>query len=95
MVAFNEYGQGYFTFEEFYELDVVQKVLKQFVPEQRDKAVNYLFKTYKMHLSSMGTEMRKKHTLNQIKQITFKDNMFQVYYKNGNWYNYTLAGEWY
>lgn len=43
----------------------------------------------------MGTEMRKKHTLNHIKKITFKDNMFQVYYKNGDWYNYTLSGMWY
>ncbi len=95
MIAFDKYGQGYFTFDEFFNLDVVQDLYKKFTPSHADKAVKYLYHAYKNHLDTLGLNERKKYTLTQIKKVIFKNNIFVVYYKNGDYYHYTVGGVFY
>lgn len=95
MIAFNEYGQGYFTFDEFFNLDVVQDLHKKFAPSHADKAVKSLYNAYKNHLNSLGFNERKKYALNQIKKVIFKNNVFVMHYKNNDFYHYTVGGDWY
>lgn len=95
MVAFDKNGQGYFTFDEFYNLDVVQDLHKKFNKSCADKAIKCLYNAYKNHINSLGLNERKRYALSQIKKIIFKNNVFVVHYKNNDFYNYTIGGDWY
>lgn len=58
---------------------------------------NNLLKTYSIHLRSMGEQERKNFQLHNITKVerNFEEKCFQVYFKNGEWFKYTLNHEWY
>lgn len=64
------------------------------LPEQLK---NLLHETHKAHLSMMGSEMRKKHTVEHIKEVKWdsEEKCLKVYFDHGEWYHYSPAGEWY
>lgn len=53
--------------------------------------------TYRAHMRTMGNESRENYTIDQIQKIkrNFNENCFEVYFKNGDWWHYTLNGSWY
>lgn len=53
-------------------------------------------RTYQNHLKSMGLKEREKHTPVQLKEIKWnnRERCLKVYFKNGNWWNYSLNGTW-
>lgn len=56
-----------------------------------------LLETHKRHLRSMGKEQQANHQLENITKVVrnYEKRCFQVYFKNGEWYHYTLNHEWY
>ncbi|MFD1363177.1 hypothetical protein [Lentibacillus salinarum] len=62
-----------------------------------DKQKELFDQTYKAHVFMMDPEMRKQHTEEHIKEIRWNENeqCLRVYFDNGEWYHYSLAGEWY
>lgn len=118
MVAFDKYGQGYFVFDEFFNIDVVQdlskrlgKVIRRFYNNKEVKIMDKLpvakhltddeyklfLNVYQLHNRSMGLAEREKYTLSHVVKIerVGKGKCLRVHYDNGDWYNYTLSGEWY
>lgn len=49
------------------------------------------------HLACMGTDKRKNYVVSELKNVVWdeEEDCFKVYYKNGDWWHYTLNGEWY
>jgi hypothetical protein len=46
------------------------------------------------HLASMGEAERTKHDLERV-EWDEEEQVFKVYFTNGNWWHYTLEGTWY
>lgn len=72
-------------------------ILDSLIGDLSDFERGVLITTHNRHLSSMGTDQAKNHQLKNIVKISrnFKDNCFNVYYDNGDWYHYTLSNDWY
>lgn len=53
--------------------------------------------TYKRHMAAMGTEARKKYTIDKIKEVKWdgQASTVNIYFKNGSWWHYTFEGTWY
>lgn len=51
--------------------------------------------TFLKHMTVISKERRKE--LGEIIKIDFdeKERVFKVYFENGEWFNYTLNGQWY
>lgn len=58
---------------------------------------NNLLKTHSIHIKSMGEQERQKHTLENIIKVerNFNEKCFNVHFKHGEFYKYTLNNEWY
>lgn len=58
---------------------------------------NRFITTYQCHMRALGISKRDKYGLDQIKRIerNIEESCFEVYYKNGDWWHYTLDGNWY
>jgi hypothetical protein len=56
-----------------------------------------LLQVYANHNRSMGIEERKGHTLSDIDEVVrnTRQNCLEVYFKNKNWWHYTVDGSWY
>lgn len=66
--------------------------MKDLTAEQRE-----LFKrVYDRHMSTMGTEERRKYVVDEIKEIKWdgKENCLKVYFKNGDWWHYGKDETW-
>jgi hypothetical protein len=52
---------------------------------------------YDRHTWAMGTEIRIKYTVDQIKEVKWDkvDQTVNIYFKNGDWWHYNSKGEWY
>ncbi len=46
------------------------------------------------HLASMGETERSKYVLERAERDE-EEQVFKVYYTNGDWWHYTLEGTWY
>jgi len=54
-------------------------------------------KVYRLHMASMGTEVRKEHE-GQIEKVEWNEGeqVYNVFFKNGNWWHYDVVTEtWY
>mgnify|MGYP000926511574 CR=1 FL=1 len=54
-------------------------------------------KVYRLHMLSLGTEVRKEHE-GQIEKVEWNEaeQVYNVYFKNGNWWHYdTINNTWY
>ncbi|MDX5474491.1 MAG: hypothetical protein LPK00_03040 [Bacillaceae bacterium] len=62
-----------------------------------DNEYRLLLTVYANHNSSMGLEKRKDFTLSDIVKVkrNLKESCLEVYYKNGDWWHYTVDGTWY
>lgn len=62
-----------------------------------DSEYKLLLKVYAKHNSSMGLEKRKNFTLSDIVQVERnpEEKCINVYYKNGDWWHYSVNGTWY
>lgn len=76
----------------FEEMEQVKGYSK--LPEELKKLFK---KTHQAHLATMSSEMRNKHTEEHIERVKYDriEKCLKVYYDNGEWYHYSLAGEWY
>lgn len=55
-------------------------------------------RVFKRHLAALGTEMQKKYTSENLKEIKWdrKDKCLKVYWKsNTDWFRYATNGSWY
>lgn len=103
MVAWEENGQGYWTFEEVKNHPVVAKMVKRFVSVQQDDIAKAFYRVWTKHYNVWESpERRDQHSLDNISKILWDNNekCFKVYYKktkkfSSTWYHYTLSGEWY
>lgn len=43
----------------------------------------------------MGLEERKNYTLSDIVKVERHNRCLKVYYKNGDWWHYSMEGKWY
>jgi hypothetical protein len=52
---------------------------------------------YDRHTWAMGTEMRIRYTVDQIKEVKWDkvDRTVNIYFKNGDWWHYAMDGTWY
>lgn len=111
MIAFDEYGQGYFIFE-----DIVQdlskrlgKVIKRFKKEDKfmnklpvakhlsDDEYKLFLDVYQLHNRSLGLAEREKYTLSHVVKIerANRGKCLKVFYENGDWWYYSADGTWY
>jgi hypothetical protein len=62
-----------------------------------DGEYKLLLQVYANHNRSMGIEERKGHTLSDIEEVVrnTRQNCLEVYFKNENWWHYTVDGSWY
>ena len=62
-----------------------------------DKEYKLLLNVYQRHNRSIGLEERKNYTFSHIVKVerNLKENCFNVYYENGDWWRYTTNGTWY
>jgi hypothetical protein len=62
-----------------------------------DKEYVLLLKVYADHNGSMGLEKRKNYTLSHIVKVerNLEEKCLDVYYKNGDWWHYSVNGTWY
>lgn len=62
-----------------------------------DLEYKLLLQVYADHNSSMGLIERTDHTLSDIVKVTsdLKKKALKVYYRNGNWWHYSINGTWY
>lgn len=53
--------------------------------------------THERHVATMGSEEQYRHLLANITKVkrNREKQCFEVYYKHGEWYHYTLNNEWY
>lgn len=49
---------------------------------------------HEKHLASMGEAERAKYELDRV-EWDEEEGVFKVYYTNGDWWHYTLDGQWY
>ena len=61
-----------------------------------DAEYRFLLKVFADHNRSMGIEERKHYSLTDIVKVkkNFKENCFEVYYSNGEWFHYFPNGTW-
>lgn len=103
MVAWEENGQGYWTFEEALNLPVVMKLVSKFRDEQKDKVARLFYDIQLKHFNAWESyERKEQHSLNNIKKIEWnnQEQCFHVFYKAtkrfaSTWYHYLLNGTWY
>lgn len=94
MVEFNELGQGYFTFKEFEENDIV----KSFFDGYASKKVADAYKKRLYEVIEKHSRFNKYVHLDFITKISWnqEDYVFQVYYGTRDWYHYDhVKGEWF
>jgi hypothetical protein len=60
-----------------------------------DHEYKMLLEVYAKHNSSMGLEERKNYTLSDIVKVERGNRCLKVYYKNGDWWHYSMEGKWY
>ncbi len=62
-----------------------------------DEEYMHFLQAYALHNRSMGLDERRNYTLSNITTIErdVKENCFNVYYDNGNWWHYAKDGTWY
>lgn len=62
-----------------------------------DSEYQLLMQVYANHNRSMGLDKRKDYTLSDIVKVVSntKENCLEVYYKNGDWWHYSVDGTWY
>lgn len=62
-----------------------------------DAEYKQLLTVYANHNRSMGLEERKKYTLSDIVKVerNAAEKCLNVYYKNGDWWHYSVDGTWY
>lgn len=100
MVAFNENGQGYWTFEEVVEHAAVKEMLENFVGSQvvKEGIRMDFYRVFNRHMKAWSYErMERDYGLKNLVEVTWnkEEQCFHVHYKNGDWWHYTLSGEWY
>lgn len=69
------------------------KALRKLSDEQKQ-----LFeKVYEQHAASMGTEMRKKYSKENVDVVIWvrSEKCLHVHFKDGEWWRYGLNGTWY
>lgn len=62
-----------------------------------DSEYQMLLSTHKNHFNSMGKADQLKRSVNHITKVVkhAKENCFNVYYGNADWFHYTARGDWY
>lgn len=53
-------------------------------------------RVYSRHMAAMGTEKRKKYSVDHLKEIKWNETekCLEVYY-NDDWWHYDTKGDWY
>lgn len=98
MVKFNEVGQGYWTFEEVASHPAVEEMVSKYIPKHREPMRKAFFSVFNKHMSAWSEErMLRDYGLDNLVKVTWEglEECFHVHYKNGDWWHYTLNGEWY
>lgn len=100
MVEFNENGQAYWTFEEVVEHAAVKEMFENFVAPTKVVEVfkKDFYYVFNRHMKSWSRErMERDYGLKNLVKATWnkEEQCFQVHYKNGDWWHYTLKGDWY
>lgn len=98
MVAFDKNGQGYFTFEEFMEHKAYKPLVAAIHPNVRPDYIANFLGTFNKHMSAWSVErMEKDYGFKNLKSVFWKkkEKCFHVHFNNGEWWHYTLKGEWY
>jgi hypothetical protein len=56
-----------------------------------------LERVYARHMAAMGTEMRSRYPVDQIKEVKWDkvDRTVNIYFQNGDWWHYNKQGNWY
>lgn len=54
-------------------------------------------RVYTNHLATMGNEMRKNYSIENIREVKWDkiNNTVNTYFKNGSWWHYDINGHWY
>lgn len=97
MIRFNGHGQGYFYFAEFEKSGTTSTTNKIAVAKHlSDEDYQLFMTTYSSHMRSMGTEMQRKYSTNNIKKVVVRvpGKLIEVHFKNGDWWHYE-SGRWY
>lgn len=98
MTAINENGQMYWTFEEVSAHPAVEEMVSKYIPRQRDEMRKSFYSVFNAHMLAWGEERRMRdYGLHNLVKVTWEglEECFHVHFKNGDWWHYTLNGEWY
>lgn len=63
-----------------------------------DDKQKFLFRDiYYKHYDVMGSLMKSNHTIKDLKEVIWdgREKALKVYFKNGNWWHYSVDGTWY
>jgi hypothetical protein len=82
-------GEQYYKEEDYHRISGYAEL------EEEQKSL--FSSTFDRHLKARGTEKQKEYAAYNLKEIKWDaaENCLKVYYKNGDWWHYDMAGEWY
>jgi hypothetical protein len=98
LTSIDKNGQLYWTFEEVSEHPVVEEMVSKYIPKQREEMRKAFYSVFNRHMSAWSEERRTRdYGLDNLVKVSWEglEECFHVHFKNGDWWHYTLTGEWY
>lgn len=87
-----------YSYDEILNHSIVNDCLNRFSPNSREKVAKVFYDVFNRHMASFNVKrFLSDFGLENLKKIEWNQEYkcLEVHFKNGDWWYYSLKGDWY